>query len=83
MIMCAKNGSAAHRRFFDNLEKLRGVSTPQQSEVFILMCAQLGYSAERAPLGGGQILLPLSNSRTDGRRRTGKTANESSQQDES
>ena len=45
--------------------------------------APLGYSAERAPLGGGQILPPLPNSRTDGRRKTGKTANESSQQDES
>ena len=45
--------------------------------------APLGYSAERAPLGGGQILPPLPNSRTDDRRKTGKTANKSSQQDES
>ena len=35
-----------------------------------------------APLGG-YILPPLSNSRTDGRRKTRKTANESSQQDKS
>ena len=44
--------------------------------------APLGYSAERAPLGGADS-APLPNSRTDGRRKTGKTANESSQQDES
>ena len=44
--------------------------------------APLGYSAERAPLGGADS-APLSNSRTDGRRKRGKTANESSQQDES
>ena len=50
--------------------------------VVFLTRAPLGYSAERAPLGG-QILPPLPNSRTDGRRKTGKTANESSQQDKS
>ena len=45
--------------------------------------AALGYSAERAPLGGGQI-LPLFNSRTDGRRKTEKKlANENYQQHES
>ena len=32
---------------------------------------------------GGADSAPLSNSRRDGRRKTGKTANESSQQDES
>ena len=43
-----------------------------------------GVFGRTRPAGGGQILpLPLSNSRTDGRRKTGKTANESSQQDES
>ena len=45
--------------------------------------APLGYSAERAPLGGADSAPPLPNSRTDGRRKTGKTAIESSQQDES
>ena len=46
--------------------------------------APLGYSPERAPprWGGGRF-CPLSNSRTDGRRKTEKTSNESSQQDES
>ena len=35
--------------------------------------APLGYSAERAPLGGGGAdSVPLSNSRTDGRKKTGK-----------
>ena len=46
----------------------------------ILTLAPLGYSTERAPLGGGADSDPLlSNSGTDGRRKTGKTANESSQ----
>ena len=49
----------------------------------LLTRAPLGYSAERAPLGGGADSAPLSNSRTDGRRKTEKTANESSQPDES
>ena len=42
--------------------------------------APLGYSAIRALLGGGADSAPLSNFRTDGRRKTGKTAIESSQQ---
>ena len=55
----------------------------QNNFILVLTRAPLGYSAERAPLGGGQILPPLPNSRTDGRRKTGKTASESSQQEES
>ena len=51
------------------------------THAFILTRAPLGYSAECAPLRGR--FCPLSNSRTDGRRKTRKTANESSQQKES
>ena len=43
----------------------------------MLTCAPLGYSAERAPLGGGGF-RPLPNSRTRGRSEVGKAANESS-----
>ena len=40
-----------------------------------------GVFGRTRPAGGGRF-CPLPNSRTDGRRKTGKTANESSQEDE-
>ena len=52
---------------------------------FVLSSTAIKFrlSLTRAPLGGGADSAPLSNSRTDGRRKTGKTATESFQQDES
>ena len=41
-----------------------------------------GVFGRTRPAGGRGRFCPLSNSGTDGRRKTGKTANESSQQDE-
>ena len=45
--------------------------------------APLGYSAERAPLGGGQILPPLPNSRTNRRSEAGEAAIESPEREDS
>ena len=45
--------------------------------------APLGYSAERAPLGGGgQILPPLPNSRTNRRSEAGEAAIESPERED-
>ena len=44
--------------------------------------APLGYSAERAPLGG-QILPPLPNSRTNRRSEAGEAAIESPEREDS
>ena len=44
--------------------------------------APLGYSAERAPLGGGQILPPLPNSRTNRRSEAGEAAIESAERED-
>ena len=50
----------------------------------ILTRAPLGYSAERAPAGGGQILLPpLPNSRTNRRSEAGEAAIESPEREDS
>ena len=52
--------------------------------VFNLTRAPLGYSAERAPLGGGgQILPPLPNSRTNRRSEAGEAAIESPEREDS
>ena len=45
--------------------------------ITVLTRAPLGYSAERAPLGGGQILPPLPNSRPYRRSEAGEAAIES------
>ena len=45
--------------------------------------APLGYSAERTPLGGGQILPPLPNSRTNRRSEAGEAAIESPEREDS
>ena len=47
--------------------------------------APLGYSAERAPLGGGQILPPppLPNSRTNRRGEAGEAAIENPEREDS
>ena len=50
--------------------------------LFILTRAPLGYSAERAPLGG-HILPPLPNSRTNRRSEAGEAAIESPEREDS
>ena len=54
-----------------------------KSALTLLTRAPLGYSAERAPLGGGQILPPLPNSRTNRRSEAGESAIESPEREDS